>query len=258
MPTDRDETFRRIFRYLNQLKLMVAINAALTFALFCQAYYLRRIKPLTAARIGRMQPATFVGLGSPMRTLTLDFAADIARPAPRSPDNRAALAYLAASGAVAINVDIAGTIKAGKCPAGAATFWIVAKQAVAVRKLARKLAGKDPDLKTSIEVLHQAAAELRITLTPNEIAISRATMMAGKIEQAMEDLHWSGKLKQINKLYRTLRLAAKQRGEGFMSFKVAEARLRQALVPVLMSGQRPTTSLFETIFRSHTSGASSK
>jgi hypothetical protein len=34
-----------------------------------------------------------------------------------------------------------------------------------------------------------------------------------------------------------------------MSFKVAEARLRQALISVLMSEQRPTTSLFEAIFR---------
>ena len=39
------------------------------------------------------------------------------------------------------------------------------------------------------------------------------------------------------------------RGEGFMNYKVAEARLRQALIPLLVGGSNiQTQSLFAIIF----------
>jgi hypothetical protein len=44
-------------------------------------------------------------------------------------------------------------------------------------------------------------------------------------------------------------MAAADRGEGFMSFKVAEARLRRALIPRLIGGTVGTTSsLFAEVF----------
>jgi len=40
------------------------------------------------------------------------------------------------------------------------------------------------------------------------------------------------------------------RGEGFMSYKAAETRLRRALVPMLVNGRAiGAQSLFEEIFR---------
>jgi hypothetical protein len=38
-------------------------------------------------------------------------------------------------------------------------------------------------------------------------------------------------MKEFTKAYRRHRLAAADRGEGFMTFKIAEARLRKALTP---------------------------
>ena len=48
----------------------------------------------------------------------------------------------------------------------------------------------------------------------------------------------------------TLPMAATARGEGFMSYAVAEARLRKALIPYLVGGRTigPVQSLFEQIF----------
>jgi hypothetical protein len=48
----------------------------------------------------------------------------VAKPAPRSPDTKAALAYLEASGATAISIDEAGGIRTGKAPAGLVTYWV--------------------------------------------------------------------------------------------------------------------------------------
>jgi hypothetical protein len=41
-----------------------------------------------------------------------------------------------------------------------------------------------------------------------------------------------------------------ERGEGYMSFKVAELRLRRAMIPLLMNGGQPVAgaSLFAEIF----------
>jgi hypothetical protein len=46
------------------------------------------------------------------------------------------------------------------------------------------------------------------------------------------------------------RLAAMANGHGFMSYKIAEQRLRLAMVPILMAGGKPVDgqSLFATIF----------
>jgi hypothetical protein len=59
-----------------------------------------------------------------------------------------------------------------------------------------------------------------------------------------------GTLKEFNRAYKLRREAAAARGEGFMSFKTAEARLRQVMIPISMSGGKPAigSSLFATIF----------
>jgi hypothetical protein len=66
----------------------------------------------------------------------------------------------------------------------------------------------------------------------------------------MDGLRGTGVLKEFTKAYRRHRLAAAASGAGFMSFKVAEARLRFALIPLLVGGQNvgPVESLFEQIF----------
>ena len=87
-------------------------------------------------------------------------------------------------------------------------------------------------------------------LTPNDVAISRAGAASRKIEQYMQSLRGTGTLKEFNRAYKQRRMAAMARGEGFMAYKVAEARLRKALVPLLVGGRTigPVQSLFAEIF----------
>jgi hypothetical protein len=60
----------------------------------------------------------------------------------------------------------------------------------------------------------------------------------------------TGVLREFNRAFKLRRQAAFARGEGFMNFKTAEARLRQAMVPILMNGGKPVvgSSLFAEVF----------
>jgi hypothetical protein len=56
-------------------------------------------------------------------------------------------------------------------------------------------------------------------------------------------------MREFTKAYRRHRLAAADRGEGLMAFKIAEQRLRRALIPLLTGGTVGTTSsLFAEVF----------
>jgi hypothetical protein len=177
-----------------------------------------------------------------------------ARPA-RSPDTKAAINYLVASGATAITI----TEIDGVCsftsghkidPHAVSVQWLLESEARALLKLARKHAGKSPDVATAMQALKQAAADQRTTLTPHAAAISRAGDAAGRIDRYMESLRGTGVLKEFNRAYKKRRMAAATRGEGFMTYNVAEARLRLALIPLLVGGRNvgPVQSLFAEIF----------
>jgi hypothetical protein len=74
--------------------------------------------------------------------------------------DRAALAYLTASGATAISIRDDGTIKAGKVDPGAVmVWWLPADHAIAVSRAARRIAGEAPDVATMVAALREAAAE---------------------------------------------------------------------------------------------------
>jgi hypothetical protein len=172
----------------------------------------------------------------------------VARPAARSPDTKAAIKYFEASGAVAISVvEVDGTVAfriGGKIdPRAVAIFWIMQSDARAVVTLARKQNGD------AVEALHQAATEKRATLTPHDTAMMRAADAAKRLDSYIEGLRARGAMREFTKAYRRHRLAAMERGEGFMTFKSAEARLRRALIPRLIGGTVGTTSsLFAEMF----------
>ncbi len=179
----------------------------------------------------------------------------IARPQAQSPDTKAAVAYLAASGATAINLIETGTgcaFRVGtKIDARAvAVHWLRGPQASAIARLARKHAGRDSDAATALQALRQAAADLRVTLTEHHVAMTRAGEAAERLDAYIEGLRASGKMREFTKAFRRHRLAAMERGEGFMSFKVAELRLRRALIPMLVNGGQPVAgaSLFAEVF----------
>ena len=114
---------------------------------------------------------------------------------------------------------------------------------------ARKHTGKSPDAAMAIEALRRAAADQRVTLTPNEIAISRAGDAATRLDTYLASLRGSGVLKEFNRAFKQRRMAAAARGAGFMSYAAAEARLRKALVPLLVGGNTiGVQSLFAEIF----------
>jgi hypothetical protein len=63
---------------------------------------------------------------------------------------------------------------------------------------------------------------------------------ARKLDAFMGSLKGTGVLREFNRAFKVQREAAAARGEGFMNFKTAEARLRLALVLVLQNGGTPT------------------
>jgi hypothetical protein len=83
------------------------------------------------------------------------------------------------------------------------------------------------------------------------LAMSRAGDAAQKLDQYIAELRWTGRMKQFTKSYKARRLAARARGEGFLSYRVAQQRLRAALIPLLMNGGKPAAgaTLFEQVFR---------
>jgi hypothetical protein len=167
----------------------------------------------------------------------------------------AAISYLAASGATAISVietETGCTFRIGTklLARSVAIFWIMEVDAKPVVALARKIAGKGAGGNAAISALHQAAADIRATLTAHSVAISRAANAAARIEEYIDNMHARGAMREFTKGYKVRRLAAKQRGENFMTYRAAELRLRRALVPLLVSGQGvgPVQALFSQVF----------
>jgi hypothetical protein len=173
----------------------------------------------------------------------------------RSPDTKAALAYLIASGcnAIGISADVDGaSISVGTKinPNAVAVYWLPETQARSIAAKARHIAGDQPDVDEAISALMTAAAKCRAVLTPHDVAMTRAGEAAKRLNAYIENLSARGAMKEFTKAYRQRRLAAVARGEGFMSFRHAELRLRRALIPLLVTGRAmaPTSSLFAKIF----------
>jgi hypothetical protein len=171
--------------------------------------------------------------------------------------DRAALAYLEASGATAISIvegEAGCVFRTGAMAAQAAgvhvrtTIWVSASLATAVARRARKLAGDCPDVVMAKNALAQAAAQCRVKLTPDDVAISRARSAASRIESQLEAMMAGGMLRTFNAEYKRRRMQAAANGQGFISFRLATARLRQAIVPHLIEGRSINRSLFEQIF----------
>jgi hypothetical protein len=169
------------------------------------------------------------------------------------PDTRAALKYLEASGANAISITCGAghvVINVGYKAGAVEVFWLPATSARALAARARKIKGDAGDVETVIAALKEAAVQLRVTLTPHDIAVTRAGAMAKQLDAFMASMTGTGVLKEFNRTYKARRQAAFARGEHFMLYKDALARPRQAMVPLLMNNGKPAigASLFASIF----------
>jgi hypothetical protein len=147
-----------------------------------------------------------------MTTLDVDVAdvETVARAA-RSADTRAAIAYLIASGATAISVienETGCTYRVGTRidPRAASVHWLPEAKAKPVLKAARKHAGKSPDIATAISALHQAAADLKVTLTEHGTAMMRAGEAAAKLDAFIASLRARGAMKEFTRTYKRRRL----------------------------------------------------
>jgi hypothetical protein len=109
----------------------------------------------------------------------LDDVADyraVAKPAPRSPDTKAALAYLDASGADGISITASTgriVIAVGFKPDAIVIFWLPAGKARAVAARARSIMGDAGDVEGAISAL-QEAVHHRVRLTEHQTVIARA------------------------------------------------------------------------------------
>ena len=169
-------------------------------------------------------------------------------------NTKAAINYLIASGATAVQIVEIGRIVAFYTsttikPDAVAIHWLPHASARPVLKLARGRAGKTPDAEAAISALAMAAQELRVTLTPHDVAISRAVEAAAKLDRYFEAMRRSGQLAMFNQQYRQRRMEAVACGRGFMSWSAAMARLRAALIPLLIGNATVAPqSLFSQIF----------
>jgi hypothetical protein len=165
-------------------------------------------------------------------------AATVAKPVPTSSD-KAALAYLACSGANAISITTGcghTVINVGRKPGAVAIFWLPSDKARAVAARARSIAGDAADVEVTIAALREAAVQLRVTLTEHDTAISRAANAAERLDAFMASMTGTGVLREFNRTYKARRQAAFARGEQFMKYNVALARLRSAMIPILQNG----------------------
>jgi hypothetical protein len=179
--------------------------------------------------------------------------ATIAKSVPISPD-KAALKYLEASGAAPIFVVAGGdfaTIRTGsKVDPRAVVVFRTMADAKPIVACARRLAGKNQNADDAAVSPRKAAAECRATLTPHDVAMQRAAGAAGKLDEHLTSLKGTCVLKEFTRTYKRRRIAAAERGKGFMSYKVAELRFKRALIPLLMNGGKPAigASPFAEVF----------
>jgi hypothetical protein len=91
---------------------------------------------------------------------------------------------------------------------------------------------------------------LGATLTPDDVAIERAAAAVIRLDSMIDAMRRDGTLREFNARYKRGRAAALAEGRGFMGYGVAMARLKAALIPMLISQSgKPMSSIFEQVFR---------
>jgi hypothetical protein len=84
-----------------------------------------------------------------------------------------------------------------KIDAGAvAIYWVPAASAKALANKARNIMGNGGDIAVAISAVTEAAAACRITLTPHDVAISRAGAAVEKLDAFVDGLRKRGFTKE--------------------------------------------------------------
>ncbi len=174
----------------------------------------------------------------------------------RAPTRKAAVAYLAASGAVPISI-----VKSGAAPTFAfstankitgrtiaARWWTASPDAARIASAARQAAGTAADLAECKAVLARCATSAGATLTPEDVAIAGASAAITRLDAMVDTMRRNGTLAEFNARYKSGRAAAAVEGRGFMAYSVAMARLKRALIPMLQQG-KPISEILVEVFR---------
>jgi hypothetical protein len=123
-------------------------------------------------------------------------------------------------------------------PAGAArAWWCASVKAGIVLKEARR---SDGDIET-------AARKAGVELTEHSAVVARAEAAAAKIGTRLAQAQRAGVLREFNDEYRRRRLAAFEKGKGFVSYAQARAKLQRVLANVAATGTAPP-ALMKTVF----------
>jgi hypothetical protein len=145
----------------------------------------------------------------------------------KAPNRTRATEYLIASGAAAITLSETNkvcSISTGKVPQlreVRARWWTAAADAARVASAARLCAGADPNLPAATASTARSAAALGATLTPDDVAISRANAAVVRLDLMIEQMRRDGTLQEFNSRYKRGRAAAAAVGQGFMGYAPA-------------------------------------
>ena len=132
-----------------------------------------------------------------------------------------------------------GRLGVSRNPTGAEqAWWCPAKAAGAIVRAANAN-GKD---------VAAAAARLHTPLTPHATVAQRVCAAVGRIDDGLKAAQRRGDLAFFNQLYKAQRVAAAQRGCGFMSYGLALRRLRIAVAHAAANGGQVTRSLMLSVF----------
>ena len=122
-----------------------------------------------------------------------------------------------------------GRLIATKNPAGhEAAWWLAARDIGSVPKRAREDHDEIP----------AAAAALGVRTVEHSAIMQRTEALVAKLNSRLRTAQRNGDVGFFNREYRRRRIEARERGEGFMSYTAAKARLRRALVEVA-AGKAP-------------------
>jgi hypothetical protein len=131
-----------------------------------------------------------------------------------------------------------GRVGVTRDPSGAEqALWLNADLAGAVLTLARQAGGD----------IEGAARKAGVEVADHAVVLQRAEAAVARIQAGMSRAQQAGVMHVFNAEYRRRRLQAFERGQGYMSFQMAQTRLQRVLVGVAATGIAPP-DIMKTVF----------
>ena len=156
------------------------------------------------------------------------------------PFPRAVRDYLASFGLGCILVRPDGEVQVARSLAhtsSAAACWWTRDRATAHQVVRAIGAHVPPSLEAAVAELKAAAARCDVVLSEHSVVIARAQTALDQLDRKLETARSAGDLQWFNRAYKQYRLDAQGRGQGFMPYGTAMARLRKLLAAAAAGAQ---------------------